>query len=251
MGILDIFSPSMDVLFGWLLGWDPLYAVLVISVGVSLFIVLIQKYTTDQDLMKRLKGELKELQSEAKSLREHPEKAMAVNKQMMETNMKYMMQSMRSTIFTLLPIFLMFGWMSANFAYVPLDVGTEFTVSGMFTGDNGEVSLEVPEGISLVSEETQTIAAGKAEWALKGEKVGEYLLKYEYKDKTYTSPVIITSQQEYAPFEKIIDSEGFDKVVTNYKKLEILPWLNWGWLGSYIVFSILGSMIFRKWFDVY
>jgi len=52
--------------------------------------------------------------------------------QCMQTNSKYMMQSMKSTFITFLPIILIFGWMNANIAYEPLFPNEEFTIDAVF-----------------------------------------------------------------------------------------------------------------------
>lgn len=249
--VLEIFDPLMDVSFGWALGIDPLYAIGIMSLVVSLLISIIHKYTTDQNLMKRLKDEMKELQAEAKELRDHPEKAMAVQRQMMETNMKYMGQSMRATVFTLLPIIIIFGWMSAHFAFIPLYAGDEFTVTALFDGDNGEIEMLNVTGIEILSDNKQEINANQAQWALKGD-AGQYNVQYAYKGKTYTSPLQISGgERAYAPQTKSIGQDGLESIRINYEKLRIFPWLGWGWLGSYILFSILFSSLFRKWMKIY
>lgn len=251
MAFMDMFNPIVGVFMDPLLGLDPLWAVLIVSVVVSFLISVIYKMTTDQNLMKQLKDEMQELQKEAKELREHPEKAMEVQKQMMETNMKYMMQSMRATFFTIIPVILIFGWMSANFAYTPLYVGDEFTVTAYFDGDT-VAQLNAPEGLEIISKNQQPVAAGQAQWSLKGEEAGDYLMQFTYNDKMYTVPLYISSgERKYAPNTKSIGVDGFKRVDINYKKLPILPWIGWGWLGSYIVFSIISSMLIRKWLKVY
>lgn len=234
-----------------LLGLDPLLAVFIVSVSVSFLISVIYKLTTDQNLMKQLKDEMQELQKEAKELREHPEKAMEVQKQMMETNMKYMMQSMRATFFTIIPIIIIFGYMNAHFAFAPLYVGDEFTVTAYFDGDT-VAQLNAPEGLEIISKNQQPVAAGQARWSLRGDVAGEYLLQFTYNDKMYTVPVLISGgERMYAPQSKSIGVDGFRSVSIDYQKLPILPWIGWGWLGSYIVFSIFSSMLIRKWLKVY
>src|SRR3989344_6394446 len=138
----------LDPVFNPLLQFPPLVGVLIISLIISVMITVIYKFTTNQSLMRDLKNEMKELQKETKELRSEPEKAMQVQKKAMETNMKYMMHSMKSTIFTILPIIIIFGWLNANLAYEPILPGQEFSVSATFAkGISGNISLYAPEGI--------------------------------------------------------------------------------------------------------
>jgi uncharacterized membrane protein (DUF106 family) len=120
------FENFLDPVFSPLLYLHPFISVTILSFLISLIIIVIYKYTTNQTLMKSLKDELKALQAEMKLLKDQPQKMMEVNKRAMETNMKYMMHSFRSTLFTFIPIIFIFSWMSANYAYEPIAPGENF-----------------------------------------------------------------------------------------------------------------------------
>ena len=220
---------------------------------ITLIITLIYKYTTNQSLMKDLKNELKSFQKQVKELRSEPEKAMQVQKKMMETNTKYMMHSFKPMIFTFLPIIIFFGWMHAHLAYYPLLPNQEFSITAEFEeGILGNVILEVPDGLTNINDLTQQIQAGKATWVLKGD-VGEYLLTYHFKDKTYTNEVIITNDKTYKQPIKKIDQDGIKSITTNLEEVKLLPlgFKTFGWLGTYIIFSIICSMLLRKLMKIY
>ena len=127
-----VFESILNPIFSPLLNLPTLLAVIILSFLISLIITVVYKFTTDQNLMKQLKEEMKEFQKEIKELRKEPEKAMQVQKRSMQTNMKYMMHSMRSTLFSIIPIIIIFNWMNANFAYDPVLPGQDFTTSVYF-----------------------------------------------------------------------------------------------------------------------
>ena len=131
----------LDPILGPLLNFPTLLAVIILSFVISLIITIVYKYTTNQDLMKQLKEEMKEFQREIKELKKDPERAMQVQKKSMQTNMKYMMHSMRSTLFSIVPIIIIFGWMNSNLAFDPILPGQEFTTSVVF-GDDADNSQE-------------------------------------------------------------------------------------------------------------
>jgi len=248
------FSDFLDPIFRPLLGMHPLLAVGLVSLLVAFIITIIYKYTTNQDLMKRLKTEMKELQAEMKALREKPEEMMKVQKKAMESNMKYMMQSFKSTFYTFIPIILIFGWMNANFAFEPIVPGEQFQVELKFDkGTVGDVNIEVPEGVEIIGEDVQAIAEDKAIFILKGE-TGRYTegnaLKFLFAEKVFFKDLII-SGQEYAKKEEVIKNSDLNSIKIDYNKKIILPLINWGWLGSYIIFSIVFSSLLRKWMKVY
>ena len=253
MGIFSFLDPVLNFLFDPLLGLSYFWAILILSLLISLLITLIYKWTTDQNLMKQLKQETKELQKEMKQLKAHPEQMTKVQKKMMETNMKYMTKSFKPMLYTFLPIILIFGWMNAHLAYIPLAPGQEFIVTTVFTDSNlGNVSMTVPEGITLLSGATQTIAAKEASWAMKGDE-GEYLLEVTYRGQSYTKNMQITTEKVYAPVQKRVRDGELRAIVIQNKPVKILNLFGWklGWLGTYIIFSIISSMGFRRMLKVY
>jgi uncharacterized membrane protein (DUF106 family) len=248
MGINDFLDP----IFSPLLNFSTLWAVVILSFIISLVITLVYKYTTNQSLMKQLKEEMKEFQKDIKDLRKEPAKAMQVQKRAMQTNMKYMMHSMRSTLFSFIPIIIIFGWMTANFAYSPIMPGQEFTTTVFFEENvDGQIELNVPEGISIKSEKKKEVEDGEVKWILSGEQ-GEYLLEYVLNDKSYNKGLLIDEKKYEYPIENIDD--GFVKrIEIEHKSKKLLNLFGWklGWLGTYIIFSIVFSILIRKIIKVY
>jgi len=103
-----LFQPFMKLGAAW--------AVILVSVLLTLMINLFYKFFTDQHLMKALKKELKELQKEMKTLRDNPEKFMKIQKKAMAKNLEYMKLSMKPTLITFIPLIIVFGWLRATFS---------------------------------------------------------------------------------------------------------------------------------------
>lgn len=242
----------LNIVFAPLLKLPLLWAVIILSLIVSLIIILITKYTTDQALMKKIKEDIKEHQKQAKELKGNPAKAMEVQKKAMELNMKYMMKSLKPTIITFIPIILIFGWMSSSFAYESIKPQQEFSVTVFFEKNaNGEAELDVPEGVTAVDSKTKKIENGKASWNLEGEE-GEHVLEFAYNNENQQKTVLITNSDKYIePSKKT--SGAINLIQIDYKPKKILNLLGWklGWLGTYIIFSIIFTIGLRKVMKVY
>jgi|ETNmetMinimDraft_16_1059900.scaffolds.fasta_scaffold26911_2 uncharacterized membrane protein (DUF106 family) len=231
----------------------PIFTVvLLMSFLITLLITLIYKFTTNQSLMKSLKTELKELQKEMKELRDHPEKMMQVQKQAMQTNMKYMGQSMKSTLYTFLPIILIFGWMNAHLAFIPIGPGEEFTTTMVFDDNvRGAATIDVPSELTVVGPTNKSVESNKIIWTLKG-SAGEHLIQYRAGQKTYEKDVLISDEPEYATSIKKVKDGIVKQITIDYQKRKFdLKIFKLGWLGTYIILSIAFSMILRKLFKVY
>ena len=238
--VLDaVLNPAL----GWLLYLQPFWAVFVLSLIVSGLTVVIYKYATNQNLMKQLKDEMKAFQKEIKELKDQPEKAMEVQKKAMETNMKYMSHSLRPTLITFLPIILLFGWVSAHFAYEPLQAGTEFTVT-VEVSEPGTVQLEADTGIAITGNSTKEVTDGVAIFTLKGD-AGEHTATIT--SGTAVQTIALKIGQGYAPV-KTAGQKPVKQILIGNKPLIVMNLFGWklGWLGTYIIFSIVFSMALRR-----
>ncbi len=239
-----IFSPFLKI--------PTLLAIIILSFIISLIVTVIYKYTTDQNLMKQLKDEMKEFQKEVKTLKDNPSKAMEVQKKAMQTNMKYMMQSMKSTLYSFIPIILIFGWMNAHFAFMPIAQDQEFSTTLVtYPGITGSAQISVSDGLEVVGGSSKPIENNQATWLLKGEK-GEYLVEYDLNEKKYTNEIMI-DDKTYKPASKRIKDKVVDRIDTKLEKRIVLDLGFWkmGWLITYIILAIVFSILIRKVIKVY
>ena len=243
-----MFESFFNSIFTPLLSFSPFWTVFLIAFTISLVITVIYKFATDQRLMKELKTDMKKLQKEMKELKDHPEKMMAKQKLAMQKNMEYMKHSMKSTLFTILPIIIIFGWLNGTLGFEPINPGEDFTTEMEFVGGvQGTVRIVAPDGVTIISEEVQEVTDNKASWALNAEE-GEYLLLYKFNDQSFEKDVLITSGFGYKQPVKAIKDNVVKSISINQKKLKVMNLFGWklGWLGTYIIFSIVFSMALRK-----
>ena len=248
-----VFENFLNPILGPLLNLPTLWAVIILSFFISLIITVVYKYTTNQDLMKQLKVEMKEFQKEIKELKKEPEKAMQVQKKSMQTNMKYMMKSMKRTLYSILPIIIIFSWMSANFAYDPILPGQDFTTTVVFGEKvSGTIELSVPDGIIINGEIRKDVNDGDVKWVLSGNE-GEYLLEYHFDGKKYSKEVLITKENKYKEPVKRLKGGIVKSIEIEHEEKKLLNLFGWklGWLGVYIIFSIIFSILIRKVIKVY
>ena len=104
-------SPKNPQVFGL----QPTYLIFALSIILSIFVTLVYKYLTDQTLMRELKKDLKKYQKQMKEARSDHAKMSEISKKSMAVNMKYMHQSMKPMLFTLLPFLGIFTWLRSVF----------------------------------------------------------------------------------------------------------------------------------------
>ncbi|MBU0459733.1 MAG: TMCO1/EMC3 family protein [Nanoarchaeota archaeon] len=270
MAFLD---PILNPVLLPLVQWNPFFAIVIISLLISLMIVFIYKWVTNQDEMKKLKEEQKEYQKKLKSLKNDPQEMMKVQKEAMKKNMAYMKHSFKPTLITFIPIILIFGWMNGHLAFESLNPGDTFSVTALFNEEvTGEAEMILDEGlifsinenIGTVSEAKQVINGDKT-WYLKGE-AGEHFITVKVGEVEQTKKVLITNELEYEEQISVFDRSAVKQIKVNYEKLKpVNEWLSsgdkeanfslfgWepGWLGWYIIFSLVFSMGLRKLLKIY
>ena len=222
----------------------------------------IYKWMTDQKLMKRLKDDINANQAEMRKSGSDTKKLLSIQKKAMDANMQYMMHSLKPTLVTFLPIIIIFAWLSTNLAYEPIKPYEEFKVTVIFKeGSSGTVELIAPQNIKVQDNAKQEIKDGKVEWVLKGAE-GEYtekkgnFLEIRHKEKSYYKDVIVTNKQKYAEQKKITPDSEIKEISLNNKYLRPMGsvhFFSWypGWLGVYIILSIIFSLALRKVLNIY
>lgn len=244
-----VFNNLLNPVFSPLLSLPPFWGIVIISFLVTLLITIIYKLVTDQELMKTLKADMKAFQAEMKKLKDNPKKMMEIQKKAMEKNMQYMMASMKPTLFTLLPILIIFGWLGSHLAFHPINPADEFELTATFKDNTvGDVSITVPAQIQLLSEPTQTILNGKALWVMKGEP-GDYFVQVTYDGREYNKQVIISENTgNYAEVITVVKDSNLKQLMLSNEKVKPMNLFGWqvGWLGTYIIFSIIFSTLLRK-----
>jgi hypothetical protein len=180
---------------------------------------------------------------------------MKIQKESMEKQMKYMMQSLKPTFITFLPIILIFGWLNAHLAFQPVMPGEAFEVGVLMQeGTTGAVMLSVTpsEGITFISNETQELENNAAVWELSGD-AGEYLLEYTYEDVSVQQSLLITEEQAYEEPQVMPEKEPFSVLQVKHEKIILFNLFGWGvgWLAGYIIFIMILSTGLRKLFKVY
>ncbi|MBT7903561.1 DUF106 domain-containing protein [Candidatus Woesearchaeota archaeon] len=242
-----VFENLLDPVFAPLLNINSLVSVIILAFIISILITLVYKYVTDQNKMKEMKDTMKKNQKKMKELKNDPDKMMKVQKETMQINMEMMKQSFKPTIITLLPIIIIFGWLNANLALMPIQPGEQFDINLVLEKDvSGDILTVVPSGVTIVGSDIVTINNQTAKFSYSGQ-AGDYLIEYRLGERVYTKELRI-NENRYAPQSKKVEDGTVKAIVTEQSKKIVLNLFGWklGWLGVYIIFSLIFSLGSRK-----
>lgn len=237
----------LDFLFGWILEFDLWVGILILAFFITLLMNLVYMWATDQKEMKRLKRKLKEMQKKMREQRDNPKQAMALQKKMMSLNGQYMKKSLKPAIYTFIPIIIVFGWMAANLAFAPIAVGDSVNVS-LELEEPAWVTLEA-SGMHIEGAAEQESLERQVSWVVSADAVGNYTLLFRTRDGEETSRELVVGER--ASSSEVSHQAPFKQSVVEYPKATPLGDFSLfgyepGWLITYILFSIVLSLLMRK-----
>lgn len=256
MVLNEILNPILNPL----LKLGAFWTILIVSLVVSVVTVIIYRYATDQERLRKVKADMKRYQKKAMAARDDPQKAMKLQKEIMKLNGEYMRSSFKSTLYTFLPIILFFGWLGANLAFMPLLPGEPFAVTATFKeGVAGQATLQLPRALSINDTLTKNVTAEQLlVWSDISGPAGTYDASISHSGGEEQFFTIFIDEESYMnPLNELRkDSEVFNAITVGNEKLLIfdgvflfkdIPWVKtFGWFGAYFLFSIVFSTALRK-----
>lgn len=244
------------------LAWDPLVVILLVSFFLSLMIVMFHKFFTDQEKLKKIKEEIDEMRDRLKVMQKEvrkedsdvtQEEMMALQKKMMSKSFERTKDTMKVSLFTFIPIIFIFGFMNSHYIHESINPGDNFEMS-VYMHEN--VSLDVVSQLNgtLISQDFENELIKKT-YSFSTDTKGLYVVDFIYDGDTYSKEVLVSDIQEYTEQTRNFDSNIIKRISIDYDKLtplgdiSIFGWQP-GWLGVYIIFSIIFNMSLRKLLEV-
>lgn len=224
----------------------PLFFLIIISILVTLLTSLITKYFTDQKEMKKIKDEMNKRQKDMKKTKD-PKELSKIQKEVLKLNSEYFKHSMKATMFTFLPILLIFAWLIPIYSEQPFEPGSELEIE-IISNKIEDVSLELPDEIALLNKtETQKSAI----FLIKSEKEGEYEVNILPCNESFN---LISSNSLVKKTPSIIKTENqcASEIRLKYQSLKFnIFGLKLGWFWIYLIISLITSSIFKKIFKIF
>jgi len=238
---------------GFFFELPPFWAIFLITAVVTLATTLIYKYTTNQARMRELRESSKKFQARLKATRDDPEKMMKIQNEAMKVNLELMKHSLRPTLYTFLPLLLIFWWLNAHLAYYNIAPGQEFNITAQFSpGISGNASISfIPEqGVTPLSDATQQVNGKAVAWRLKADG-GTYKATLSFGGATIEKQFLVTADRSYAAPKQSYKGAIEQVTVGNAPvrpfgdSFSLLGW-HPGWLATYIILSLALGIGLRK-----
>ncbi|MCD6576363.1 MAG: DUF106 domain-containing protein [Nanoarchaeota archaeon] len=211
----------------------PIITIAGIAVGLSVMTIIINKLLINEKMVNETREKMKELQKELKGIDPKSKEFQKKQDEILDMNMKIMKQQFKPMFVTFLPYIIVFYLIGSTFAFAPIDVGSQITLKIDGEGTIESPCLGINETISGDKVITAAVNSNDCKIFINGEEVNTSLIGVNK--------------------EISINKDNLNIQVTPPKMVFIklpfkLPFIGneIGWLGTYILISILTSTILNK-----
>lgn len=234
----------MDLVVGWLLVLPRDAAIVLVAVSTALALVLVRKFSTDQELLRRCAADRKRLRELRRAARRARDRAALarLGATQGQVALKAFAQEWKPMLVSLIPIALLATWCWQRLEYLPPKAGEPVTFTATFpisaAGQLAHLAptegLQAPQGwIRALIVDTNT-ATAQATWTLAGTR-GLHAVTLRCDNHTYLHPLLL-GERKYQVQLLAHDPQGIRTavglqparlfgIVPGLPALGLAPWL--------------------------
>lgn len=169
-GVTAIFDGMIGI-FG---GMNPLIGLAVVSIVTGGIMLVIFRYTSNQEAIADTKNKIKAYILEVRLFKDDLRMQMAAQRRILWTNVKYMRYAMAPMIVMLIPVLVILIQLDVRYAHRPLMPGEE-TILKVALAKGTDISslrLDPPDGIALETEPLRIPEKNEVNWLIRAQEPG-------------------------------------------------------------------------------
>jgi len=236
----------------------------VISFLTGLAAVLVFRYASDQDAMRRIKNRI---HAHLLELRLFPDQLGIVSRahgRILRLTLIYLAYNLKPLAILLLPLVILMVQLDLRFSRVPLETHDSFILKVKLV-DPGALdsdSLRLPKGLTLTAPPVNVPALQEVDWRIRADDYGVFLPAVVVAGQTFAKQVVVSKEITALPAERagagIVEwflnpleeplpkSSPLRSLEVNYAPRSIdLGYFGTSWLVFFLVVSLLSGLIFK------
>ena len=250
----------------------PFWPLCVFSLLTGVFMLLIFRYTSNQDGIRQAKNRIKAHLLEIRLFRDNLRVLLSAQRNLLICNAKYVSHAIKPMLFMVLPVSIILIQLHGWFGYRPLNRGeaTVFTVK-FYDGERegfSEVSIETDEGLIVETPPLRIDENKEINWRIRVNNPGEHYITFNVSDETFQKKVTASSGHLARVSPRLVSTNIWDIILNPgersitensiVKEIEVdypsrsirIFGLNTHWLVVFFVMSIISGFAFKGFFQV-
>lgn len=273
---MAIVNAIFDKLIGFILipfrDMNPWIGMTAISLLTGLLMLLIFRYTSNQDGIKRSKDRIKAHLLEMRLYSENMRVNFQAQGGILRANLRYFLYAFKPMLVMILPVILILVQLNFWFGYAPLSPGEPVLLSVKLDESVNPLEIDLrlvpPKGIVVETPPLRIEEEHEIDWRISADEEGRHELEFQVGEmrilKTLTaggrllekiSPLRRTGgliDQALYPVERPLDSQGPIRSIEIHYPGKSLPLLGFNvhWLVAFFILSVVFGFAFKGAFGV-
>ena len=271
ISFVNILNSIFDLIFAPFSNMAPVWAISVISLVTGVVMLIIFRYTSNQDGIKGAKEKIKGYLLEVRLFNHDLQQMLKSQKKILSTNLTYMRYSVTPMLVMIIPVIFILVQLDSRYAFRPFNAGEKAVISLKLDDgvsiNEADVELKLPEGVKLDAMPLRIENENEIDWRVIVEKEGNYELIFNVRGKSYTKklsalPVLgrvgaTIEKVNYehlllTPAETPLSSESaVQEIRIDYPEMKLMFWgVDVHWLIVFFVLSIISAFGLKGVFGV-
>ncbi|RMF94266.1 MAG: hypothetical protein D6734_08190 [Candidatus Schekmanbacteria bacterium] len=268
---VKLLNGLFDLIFAPFKNMAPVWGITVVSLITGVVMLIIFRYTSNQEGIKNTKEKIKGYLLEVRLFNHDLQQMLKSQKKILRTNLTYMRYSVTPMLVMIIPVIFILVQLDSRYAYRPLKEG-EKTIVCLKLDDgilinNADIELELPKGLKLDAPPLRIERENEIDWRLRVEKSGNYKLTFIVNGKRYEKKLLaenilqrVGAEKEKVNFEHILltpaetpfpSDSPIEEVRINYPEMNLTFWgVEIHWLIVFFVLSIISAFGLKDVFKV-
>lgn len=243
----------------------PAAIVVGISLVIGLAMVMVFGHTSDQKAIRIAKNRLKAHLLALRLFQDQIHVVLGSYGRIVITTGHYLRLACRPLLFVIVPMTFLIVQLDRHLGSLPLPVGQSFLIKVQTDSPdalNG-ISLQLPDGLATTAPPVHVPSDGEVAWRVVGAKAGEYVVKVQVSDQTFSKRVVIgsglrrlSSARLRGQFWRRIlvssepslpENEFVEAIEVQYPARNIaFAGMEWNWIWLFFVLSMASGFLFKS-----
>ena len=243
----------------------PLFMVLAISIVIGFLMVIVFRYTSDQNAIGRAKDRLKAHLLAVRLFQDQLPVVMRAYGKILRGTGSYLRLAFTPFLIAILPITFLIVQLDRYFGWMPLQPAQSFLVEARFPDPAAlnDASLQLPPQLSSSTPAVHIPKDKEVVWRVTAEREGRYDITIATSGQTVSKQVVVSpGLARVSPvrlkdnfWERIFtsdepalaDNSPVQEITINYPPREIsFAWMRWNWIVLFFVVSLIAGFVFKS-----
>ncbi len=271
ISLVNILNTIFDLIFAPFKNMAPAWGISVVSLVTGVAMLIIFRYTSNQDGIKSAKEKIKGYLLEVRLFNHDLQQMLKSQKKILRTNLTYMRYSVTPMLVMIVPVIFILVQLDSRYAYRPLNEGEKAVVclkldKGVSVAD-ANIEMKLPQGVKLDAPTLTIEDENEIDWRVLVEKSGNYELTFNVNGTAYTKILSagktlgrVGATRDKVNLEQLLLTPAESPFPSESKVLEIrvdypeMKLTFWGveihWLIVFFVLSIVSAFGLKGTFGV-